>query len=60
MCVPRENDLKELWYVDNANVSVLWTGPNVTYKLETEIDPLAGKVYALQLYICRYLHIYLY
>ena len=42
VCVPRENDFKEVEYVDNACVSVLWTGPNVTYNLETEVDPLTG------------------
>ena len=60
MCVPRENDFKEFLFVDNARVSVLWTGPNVMYNLETEVDPLTGKIYTLQLYVCRYSLIYLY
>ena len=42
MCIPRVNDFEELVYVDNATVSVLWTGPNVTYNLETIVDPLTG------------------
>ena len=56
MCVLRD-DFKELVYLDNANLSVLWTGPDVMYNLETAVDPLTGKIYTLQLYVCRYLHI---
>ena len=47
MCVPRVNDFEEVEYVDNARVSVLWTGPNVMYNLENR---QTGKIYALQLY----------
>ena len=47
MCVPKVNDFEEIEYVDNANVSVLWTGPNVMYNLETIVDPLTGKIYLL-------------
>ena len=52
MCVPRVNDFEEVEYVDNATVSVLWTGPNVMYNLETIVDPLTGKIYLLY-YVCN-------
>ena len=52
VCVPEVNDFEEIEYVNNASVSVLWTGPNVMYNLEMEIDPLTGKVY---IYNCIYM-----
>ena len=42
MCVPRVNGFGQVEYVNSASVSVLWSGPDVTYYLETEADPLTG------------------
>ena len=40
MCIARVDDFTQVDYVNNASVSVLWTGPNVMYSLESEVDPL--------------------
>ena len=42
VCVPGVNDFVQVEYVNNASVSVLWSGPDVMYHLETEVDPLTG------------------
>jgi len=44
VCVPEVNDFEEIEFVNNASVSILWTGPNVMYNLEMEVDPLIGKL----------------
>jgi len=52
VCMPGVNDFRQLRYINTSNVRVLWTGPNVEYYLETEIDPLTGMIYTLQLLLC--------
>ena len=44
VCITGENDFVQLQieYVNNASVSVLWTGPNVMYFMEAEVDSLIG------------------
>ena len=46
MCIARVDDFTQVDYVNNASVSVLWTGPNVKYYLESdhEVIPLTGKI----------------
>ena len=39
VCVP---DFTQVEYVNDASVSVLWSGPDVLYNLETDVDPLTG------------------
>ena len=52
VCMPGVNDFTQVEYVNNASVSVLWTGPNVMYYLETDVDALTSMiyVYTLQLF----------
>ena len=52
VCVPGENDFTQVEYLDNASVSVLWTGSDVMYYLETEVDLLTGK-------ICSFMEVFL-
>ena len=40
MCIAGVDDFIQVDYVNNASVSVLWTGPNVMYYLESEVEPL--------------------
>ena len=42
MCVPAVENFTQVEYVDNASVSVLWSGPDVMYFLEIDVDPLTG------------------
>jgi len=56
VCMLGVNDFRQLGYNNTSNVHVLWTGPNVEYYLETEIDPLTGRIYTLQLLLCTYLY----
>ena len=42
VCMPGVNDFTQVEYVNDSSVSVLWTGPDVTYYLETAMDPLTG------------------
>jgi len=56
VCMPGVNDFRQFGYINTSNVHVLWTGPNVEYYLETEIDPLTGMIYRFQ----QLLFIYLY
>ena len=44
MCVPGVDDFTQVEYVDSASVSVLWSGPDVMYFLETDVDPLTGMI----------------
>ena len=44
MCVPGVNDFVQVEYVNDASVSVLWSGPDVTYYLEPDVDPLTGTI----------------
>ena len=44
VCVPGVNDFVQVEYVNNASASVLWSGPDVLYSLETETDPLTGMI----------------
>ena len=44
VCVPGVNDFVQVEYVNNASVSVVWSGPDVTYSLETEADPPTGMI----------------
>ena len=52
MCVPGVNDFVQVEYVNNASVNVLWSGPDVTYNLETDVDPLTGTIYTLHNKVC--------
>ena len=52
VCVSRMDDFEQAEYVSDASVSVVWTGPNVMYNLETEVDPLTGKIL-----LCMYMHL---
>ena len=45
VCMPGVNDFTQVEYVNDSSVSVLWTGPNVMYYLETDVDPLTGMIY---------------
>ena len=40
MCIAGVDDFTQIDYVNNASVSVLWTGLNVMYYLESDVDPL--------------------
>ena len=57
VCVPGVNDFVQVEYVNNASVSVLWSGPGVIYYLETEVDPLTGMcgLYAM-IIMCIYFY----
>ena len=46
MCIAGVDDFTQVDYVNNASVSVLWTGPNVKYYLKSdhEIIHLTGKI----------------
>ena len=44
VCVSGVNDFVQVEYVNNASVSVLWSGPDVMYSLETDVDPLTGMI----------------
>ena len=57
VCIPGMNDLAQLDYVNDASVSVLWTGPNVRYYLETEVDPLTGIIYMIYASQCMNIYI---
>ena len=59
VCVPGVDDFMQVGYVNDSSVSVLWTGPDVRYYLETEVAPVTGM---LMYYNCIYVyvHIYLY
>ena len=52
VCVPGVNDFVQVEYVNNASVSVLWSGPDVTYYLETDVDPLTGTICTLHNNVC--------
>ena len=54
VCITRENDFVQVEYVNDSSVSVLWTGPDVRYYLETEVAPVTGM---LMYYKCMYVHI---
>ena len=56
VCIPGVNEFRQLRYINTSNVHVLWTGSNVEYYLETEIDPLTGMIYTIQLILCTYLY----
>ena len=43
VCVPVASDFSGVDYVSNGSVIIRWTGPDVLYDLETEIDHLNGK-----------------
>ena len=47
MCILETDDFEQVEYVNDASVSVVWTGPNVMYNLENEVDPLTGNIHAL-------------
>ena len=47
VCIPGMNDFVQVGYVNNASVSVLWSGPDVMYNLETDVDPLTGMICTL-------------
>ena len=42
LCVPRVDDFTQVTYINDASMSVLWTGPDIVYNLETDVDPLTG------------------
>ena len=42
VCVPGVDDFTQVEDVNNACVSVLWSGPGMEYYLETEETPLTG------------------
>ena len=44
VCVPGVNSFVQVEYDNSASVSVLWSGPDVIYYLETEADPLTGMI----------------
>ena len=44
VCVPAVDDFTQVEYVDDASMSVLWSGLGVTYYLETEVDLLTGTI----------------
>ena len=55
VCVSAVDDFTQVEYVDNASVRVLWSGPDVMYNLETDVDPLNGMTCILLIkcmYIC--------
>ena len=52
MCVPGVNDFVQVEYVNNASVSVLWSGPDVMYSLENDVDPLTGMICTLHNNVC--------
>ena len=53
VCLPAVDDFTQVEYVDNASVSVLWTGSDVMYYLETEVDLLIGMI-CICIYRCYY------
>ena len=52
VCVLGIDDFTQVEYVDNASVNVLWSGPDVMYSLETDVDPLNGMVCTLHNNLC--------
>ena len=58
MCTAGVDDFEQVDYVNNASVSVLWTGPNVMYYLESEVDSLTC-MYSYVL-VTANLYVYLY
>ena len=42
-CIPSANNFSNFEYVNDGMVVVRWTGPNVVYDLENEVDRLNGK-----------------
>ena len=42
-CILVANDFSGVDYVSNGSVIIRWTGPDVVYDLETEVDRLNGK-----------------
>ena len=57
VCVLGERDFTQVDYMKDASVSVLWSGPDIMYSLETGIDPLNGITCTLLIVICVYLSI---
>ena len=43
MCVPVASDFSGVDYMSNASVIVRWTGPDVVYDLEADVDHLNGE-----------------
>ena len=43
VCVPVASDFSGVDYVSNASVIIRWTGPDVVYDLETDVDRLNGE-----------------
>ena len=52
LCVLGENDFTQVTYVNDASVSVLWSGPDIVYNLETEVDPLTGILVHYLINVC--------
>ena len=52
VCIPGVNDFVQVEYVNNASVRVLWSGPDVTYYLETDVEPLTGMICTLHNNVC--------
>ena len=48
VCVPAVDDFIQVTYVNDASVSVLWSGLDVKYNLETDVDPLTGMICTLR------------
>jgi len=42
-CLSNTSNFTGIDYVNDSVVIIRWTGPNVTYDLETEVDRLNGK-----------------
>ena len=58
VCVSGVDDFMQVGYVNDSSVSVLWTGPDVRYYLETEVAPVTGMLmYYNCMYVCTYLFI---
>ena len=55
VCVPGVNDFVQVEYVNNASVSVLWSGPGVMYSLETDVDPLTGMIICIASIFIHYI-----
>ena len=57
VCILGVDDFTQAEYVNNASVSVLWSGPNVMYNLETDVDPVTGILVHYLINVCVYLSI---
>ena len=52
VCTLEVKDFMQVTYVNDASVSVLWSGPDIMYSLETDVDPLTGMLVHYLINVC--------